>query len=342
MHDDVRSALPSELLSIEVTTRCNSACGHCFVRAGKTDAVDLTDDLAKSVVSEGRKLGYNNIHFTGGEPLLWEPLLRAVDYALALGYESVFINTNGTLLDRETAGRLAGRGKKLSISISLQGPERLHDAVRGAGSYAVAVRGIEAALDAGLAATVFTTVGMGLVPDLPRFAEFLFSSYPAVRELALIQLVRVHGDVFDLSADLLTPEYFVALVRIVALLNIYGFRVSVLQNPLAVAVARAITMPWVPPAPHLHRAGGVIVMADRSITLAHSTREPLGTYRPGALVEVLASPAYRAAVSADDTTCGACPHFALCRAGGMVRPSERFRDMNEDMPFCKRVMGMIT
>ncbi|MBN2158239.1 MAG: radical SAM protein [Spirochaetes bacterium] len=341
MEDDLRQTLSSELLSIEVTTRCNSSCGHCFVRAGKSAAVDLPSELAKSVIREGRELGYHNIHFTGGEPLLWEPLFGAVDYALALGYESIFINTNGTLLDRETAGKLAGRGKKLSISISLQGPERLHDAVRGAGSYAAAVRGIEAALDAGLATSVFTTVGMGLVPDLPRFAEFLFSNYPAVRELTLIQLVRVNGDAFDLSADLLTPEYFVALVRIVALLNLYGFRVSVLQNPLAVAVARAITMPWIPAALHLHRGGGVIVMADRSITLAHSTRDSFGAYDSGMLGAVLDSPEYRSAVSADDKSCGACPHLTLCRAGGMARPSEPFRDMNEDLPFCKRVMGLL-
>jgi MoaA/NifB/PqqE/SkfB family radical SAM enzyme len=341
MNDDVRSSLPSELLSIEVTTRCNSACGHCFARAGKTAVVDLPADLAKSVISEGRELGYNNLHLTGGEPLLWEPLIKIVDFALVFGYESIFINTNGTLLDRNVASRLAGCGKKLSVSISLNGPERLHDSVRGSGSYQATVRGLEEALAAGLDTTIFTSIGMGLVPDLPRFAEFLFSRYPAVKELALIQLIRVHEDYFNLSAELLTPEYFIALVRIVTLLNIYGFRVSVLQNPLAVAVAQAITMPWMPPARHLQRPGGIIVMADRSITLAHSTREPFGTYRPGMLGAVLDSPEYRAAVSVDDKTCGVCPYISLCRAGGMVRPSELFRDMDEDIPFCKRVMGLL-
>lgn len=336
----IQEAIKKDVLSIEVTTRCNSACGHCFARAGRIETYEMTLDTALAIAREGKALGYRNFHVTGGEPLLWPDLYSLIGEAAAMGFESVFINTNGTLLDADTAQRLAGFGSLVTLSISLQGPEELHDRVRG-GSYRAAVAGLEQALAAGIGVCVFTTVGKSLLPGLPRFAESLFTGYPAIKELTLIQLIRVHGDALDLSDDLLSPEDFISLVRTTALLNLYGYRVTVLQNPLATVVSRALAMPWVAPALPLHRGGGVVFMADGTITLAHSTRESFGRYRSGVMEEVLASAEYEAASGPDDRACGNCRFLKLCRDNGMVRPSEWFRSMGKAGTFCREVLALI-
>jgi MoaA/NifB/PqqE/SkfB family radical SAM enzyme len=337
--DNIRQSIEKDVLSVEVTTRCNSACGHCFARAGRDAAHDMDPATARAITTEGRSLGYRHFHITGGEPLLWPHLFNLIDEAVAMGYESVFINTNGTLLTVEHARNLASFGERVTLSISLQGPEELHDRVRGP-SFGAACGGIVEALTAGIGVFIFTSIGKSLLPEFPRFAEFLFTSYPAIRELTLIQLIRVHGDALDLSEELLSPEDFISMVRMTALLNLYGYRVTVLQNPLATAASRAMAMPWVAPALPLHRSGGVIVMADGSITLAHSTRETFGLYGPGALGGVLASGEYRKAAGPDDDACAGCRFLSLCRDNGMVRPSEWFRSMGRPGEFCREVLAL--
>jgi MoaA/NifB/PqqE/SkfB family radical SAM enzyme len=335
----IRDSIVKDLLSVEVSTRCNSSCGHCFARAGRDAPIDMTIETALAVAREGKDLGYRNFHITGGEPLMWPPLFDLIGQVLVMGYGSVFLNTNGTLLSADAARRLAGFGGRVTLSVSLQGPEYLHDRMRS-GSYRAARAGLERALAAGIRVCVFTTVGKGLLPELPRFAEFIFTAYPDVMELTLIQLIRVPDDALNLSADLLSPEDFLSLVRMTALLNLYGYRLTVLQNPLATAASRALDLPWVAPALPLHRGGGVIVLADGSITLAHSSRDSFGSYGDGSLKRVLSSIEYQKAVGPDDDACYGCRFMALCRENGMVRPSEWFRSMGRPGQFCRDVMAL--
>ncbi len=336
---DIIEAIKEENLSIEVTTRCTSACIHCFARAGRRKPVDLDIKTARAVIGEGSELGYRRLHLTGGEPFLWEHTFGLLDYAARAGFESSFINTNGMVLDRETTKKLADTAGP-SLSVSIQGPEEVHDRFRGKGSFKNALAGLENALSAGIKTSVFTVTGRGLLPSLPRFADFLNREYPGIEALTLIQLIRVHGDVFDLSEELLAPRHFLTMVRAAALLNLFGHRVSILQNPLATAASRAMEMPWLAPVPPLHRPGSLIVMADGTVTPAHSTREHLGTYSPGSLTEILASEKYRELTGTDTNRCEGCRHLPLCRDNGMVRPSEPFRDMEEDVPYCVRVLNL--
>jgi MoaA/NifB/PqqE/SkfB family radical SAM enzyme len=201
------------------------------------------------MVREGYEAGYRHLHVTGGEPLLWVGLLPIFAYAFALGYQSAFLNTNGTLLTGKISRKLAAYSG-LSVSVSLQGPRRLHDYIRGKGSYDLALKGIDNALNAGLPVHIFTTVSRSLIPDLPRFAERLFVTLPGIEQLTLIQLIRVPEDVFDLSKEVLGPDDFLRLVRMVSLLNLFGLKVDLLNNPLAVVASKVLKMPWVPPSLH--------------------------------------------------------------------------------------------
>ena len=244
----------SDCLSVEVTTHCNSSCSHCFVRARGQRRSSLAPDLVRTMVREGYEAGYRHLHLTGGEPLLWEGLLDILDYAFGLGYQTAFLNTNGTLLTGKISRNLANYNG-LTISISLQGPRRFHDRIRGKGSYDRALKGINQAIDAGLAVHIFTPVGRSLIPELPRFAEKLFVNLPGIKQLTLIQLIRVPEDVFDLSKEVLSPDDFLRLVRMISLLNLYGLKVDLLNNPLAAVASRVLKMPWISRSPPLVPAG---------------------------------------------------------------------------------------
>jgi len=46
------------------------------------------------------KIGFREIKFTGGEPMLSPRLIPLIDYAKKIGYKEIRITTNGILLGR--------------------------------------------------------------------------------------------------------------------------------------------------------------------------------------------------------------------------------------------------
>ncbi|MCR9143202.1 MAG: radical SAM protein [bacterium] len=330
----IAQATPEESLTIEVTSKCNLDCPYCFALAGLPEKFGLTSETARAIVSEGRACGYRHLHLSGGEPTLWKPFPDLVDHAFAAGYESVFFNTNAMLFSERLFERFRPHAGKIACTVSLNGPREIHEVSRGPNTYDLTIRGIEQAIANGMEVEIFTTVYRSLLPVLPDFVRDLFTRFPEISRLTLIQLHRVENDFYDLADDLISPADFVSLVRfagIVALKHPIRF----LDNPLAGVLAARMGLDWVWSTP-LIRPGRIAVHHNGDITPAHSNRSAFGKYEPGRLQEIHSSPEYFAAVSADDEACGSCEFLADCRQGGLLRPSEGHRDMHSEIPFCIR------
>ena len=328
-----------ERFGIEVTTRCNVACPHCFARSGTFDDTSLPEDLVKQIVREAYDTGYRRLHLTGGEPLLWQGLFETLDYTFAMGFKTVFLNTNGTLITKDVASNLAAYDG-LTVSVSLEGSEALHDRLRGVGSFNRAVRGIEAALDAGVGIYVFAMATKSLLADLPHFADRIYKKFPATKRLSLIPLVNANDSGEPLARELLGPGEFLELVRVVALLNMGGYITDVINEPLVNVAAKLIGTPWIPRTLSLCRQGSMIVLANRSICLSHSTRKSLGEYKAGRILLVLTSDAYRQAFAPDRKVCPTCKYARLCREEGMIRPFEGYNSMANSVFYCKHVLDL--
>jgi sulfatase maturation enzyme AslB (radical SAM superfamily) len=268
-------------------------------------------------------------------------LFEALDYGFGVGYETAFMNTNGTIITEEISKRLAGYGS-FSMSVSLDGPEDQHDRIRGKGSYSRTMQGIEKALNRGNGVTVFSTVTKSLIPELPVFVDALYKEFPIIDSLILIQLIRMTTDPFALEKELLEPEDFIRLVRMVALLNVAGLRTIVKKNPIANIVAKLLRMPWIPLVAPLYRKGCLMVMANRNIGVVHSNRNSFGRYKTGMIKKVLASDEYQKTVEANQSTCPSCKYSHLCQQNGMIRPSQGYGDLQADTPYCSRVLDKAT
>lgn len=329
----------NEHLSMEVTTRCTSACRHCFARAGLDNDRELSPDTALAFIKEGRDLGYNQLHITGGEPLLYPALEELLTHAGELGYKRILVNTNGHLVNNDTLSRLAQLNVILELTVTLQGPAEQHDHFRGPGSWQKAVRGLTRAHNAGIPITIFTPVAHSLLDFLPRFAEYIFKRWPRIRGMDLIQLIRVTGDGIDLSDELLRPGDFITLVQKTALMNLFEMKVRLLENPLGNAAALAMGMTGFPPSENIHRPGRIILMADGTLAPAHSSRDFRWNYTFGRLEDIIQSDRYLSTVEPDRFTCPTCDFHEICGKAGMTRPSSPNRDMEEAL-YCKRVMSL--
>jgi radical SAM protein with 4Fe4S-binding SPASM domain len=88
-----------------------------------------------------------SIHFTGGEPFLYDRFWDVVAYAREKGYR-VAVMTNGCLVTKKDARKAFGLGVS-DIQVSLEGPPVLHESIRGKGSFNAASKSVEYLVAAG-------------------------------------------------------------------------------------------------------------------------------------------------------------------------------------------------
>ncbi|WP_460062987.1 mycofactocin radical SAM maturase [Streptomyces sp. YKOK-I1] len=129
-------------LTWELTYACNLACTHCLSSSGRRDPRELSTAEAKAVIDELEAMQVFYVNIGGGEPTVradfWELLDHATDHHVGVKF-----STNGVRITPENAERLA-RNDYVDVQISLDGATaEVNDAVRGAGSYATALRALE-------------------------------------------------------------------------------------------------------------------------------------------------------------------------------------------------------
>ena len=129
-------------LTWELTYACNLQCVHCLSSSGQRDPNELTTAEAKQVLDELRDLQVFYINIGGGEPMVRRDFFELLEYSIGMGI-GVKFSTNGAFIDADKARRLAAMDY-LDIQISLDGTDAVtNDAVRGAGSYALARRAMD-------------------------------------------------------------------------------------------------------------------------------------------------------------------------------------------------------
>jgi radical SAM protein with 4Fe4S-binding SPASM domain len=168
-------------LTIAITGACNLTCKHCWVAAGEGgSAGHVATETVSRLIKEFADLGGEGVRLTGGEPLChpdWLPLLRL---AVASGFSSVILQTNGMLFDDQKAAALRELDfPGLVLQLSFDGATAAtHDLVRGAGAFDSLMQGVHRLLAEGLGqriAIFFTEMRHNLqeIPQLLELADAL-------------------------------------------------------------------------------------------------------------------------------------------------------------------------
>lgn len=138
-------------VNYELTHQCNLDCVYCDRHSPRPD--ELTFPQVQAALEGLLAAGMSTISIDGGEPLT-HPRVDVIVAWLADRGVTVRMNTNGILVPRkrETVRRLS------KVKISLDGPREVHDALRGAGAYNRAVRGVTVARELGVRVELTCTV----------------------------------------------------------------------------------------------------------------------------------------------------------------------------------------
>ncbi len=150
----------NKTLSIKLVMNldCNLACKYCFEgkrKGGQHMTKKTADDFigfVKKTVLRQKHIREILITYYGGEPLLSRELIVSISERLKSFAENkglklkLYLTTNGTLLTKETVGRLKPLGLKEAL-VTLDGPSDIHNSFRpfkgGRGSFDAIVKNIK-------------------------------------------------------------------------------------------------------------------------------------------------------------------------------------------------------
>lgn len=222
------SSVPKlDTIHFNSTKSCNLGCAFCYDKAvrGRTEVLSL--DVVRQIAEDAAELGARRVILSGGEPMVRRDWMEIANIFDSLGME-ISLATNGTLIDNEIAAFLS-RLKKVSISISLDGDETVHDRLRDqAGAHRRTIRGLEALRQAGIKFDINATIFRENISEVP-FLTRLSRDFDCDVRLSLLHPNGRGRDMHELE---LTPEEILRLREYCHILRHNGIKVFLNLPPL--------------------------------------------------------------------------------------------------------------
>ncbi|HBH60941.1 MAG TPA: hypothetical protein DDX85_04205 [Nitrospiraceae bacterium] len=219
-----------------LTEKCNLHCTHCYQTGKQMHEMTLPEiqntihEISDTLSIWMKTYGISftpSVNVTGGEPFLKKDIFEILDTFRSRGFE-IYLLTNGTLIDSDMAKRLCALEIK-GMQVSIEGPRKIHESIRGKHSFAGSLRGVTNLLEAGLDVTLNVTLSYlnaGYFMDL-----FQLSSALGVQKLGFSRLVP-SGRGETLRKEMLQTEDVKDLYEKIFSMNTNGLEI-VTGDPVA-------------------------------------------------------------------------------------------------------------
>jgi radical SAM protein with 4Fe4S-binding SPASM domain len=254
-----------------------------------------------------------SFNITGGEPLLRKDLPEILQRISAHNFGS-YLLTNGVLITKENARMLADLPIS-GVQVSLEGPQAVHEAIRGKHSFSSALKGVEHLLDAGIAVTLNVTlseVNEAFFPDMVSLAADL-----GVRRLGFSRLVP-YGRGLSLLQSMLGKEKLKEVYERIFSISVPGIEI-VTGDPVAAQLGSETTgYDGDAPASGGCAAGvsGITVLPDGTITPCRRLGIPIGNIQRDSLRQIWATSPVLDALRDKEAykgKCRTCKRWSECR-----------------------------
>ncbi len=316
------STLQEFFVQWHLTERCNLSCTHCYQTGGKTDELslleikDVLDEITEMLQawSEAYQLGFSpSLNITGGEPFLRQDLFAALAEMGARGF-ALYLLTNGTLVDQKKATALAELQVK-GVQVSMEGPEEIHETIRGKGSFAASCKGISHLLEAGLRVTINATlseVNAGKFHEMVGLAGAL-----GVQRLGFSRLVP-YGSGAGLVEKMIKPQKVREIYESIFSLPTNGVEI-VTGDPVASQLKAGCVVEdcgGVATGGCAAGISGLTILPDGTVTPCRRLATAVGNVRHDSLREIWAHSEVMEQLrdrSRYKGKCGTCPRWAHCR-----------------------------
>ncbi len=142
---------PPGFMTISPGGTCNLKCKNCYAASVTGKLPQLSAEVFNKILQEKyTRWGSWFTVISGGEPFMWNDNgVDLIDIALQNPNQFFMVYTNGTLIDKKKASRIAAAGN-ISPAVSVEGFEMETDARRGPGTYKKILAAFENMREAGI------------------------------------------------------------------------------------------------------------------------------------------------------------------------------------------------
>lgn len=308
-------------IQLHLTERCNLRCRHCYQTGNESDELsfagikDLTTEVADMLKTwqETYDMKFSpSFNITGGEPFLREDLFDIISEIGNQGFE-IYLLSNGILINKQKAEKLSALGVK-GVQVSIEGPEKIHDSIRGKNSFASSIKGILYLLDSGIRVTLNVTlskINAGYFMDLVTLASSL-----RVHKLGFSRLVP-SGRGSGLLSKMLEKEKTKDIYEEIFSLNTYRPEI-VTGDPVASQLSSIPDKDAgdVPSGGCAAGVSGLTILPDGTVTPCRRMPVQIGNVRRDSLREIWATSEVLEMLrdkSSYKGKCGKCKRWANCR-----------------------------
>jgi len=198
---------PLRLVFWETTKACNLSCRHCrAVPRKRIGSDELSTAGAFNLIDAIAQMARPVMVLSGGEPLFRPDIFDIAEYGIESGFRMA-LATNGTLIDRRLAARIADAGiSRVAISVDGANAET-HDRFRGVpGAHAQALRGLRLLHDEGVSIQINSTIAKHNVGELPALLDLALAI--GADALHLFMLVPVGCGLEIAPAEMLPADEY--------------------------------------------------------------------------------------------------------------------------------------
>lgn len=164
-----------EMVKLYFTWACNLNCPFCYEKEERRKLPTRPFEEFLRVVDELEEMKVFAVTLCGGEPFAHPRCFELIDRIVRAPMRFSLLS-NGTLIDRAVARRLAATGRCRQVQLSLDGMREFHDSLRGKGSFDATVGAIKYLQEENIRVvvnTVFSSSNYRNMLDVARFLEKL-------------------------------------------------------------------------------------------------------------------------------------------------------------------------
>ena len=205
------------IVQIHPSRFCNYTCLHCYSSSSPDVRNGLPVNTILSTTARLADEGYRLASLSGGEPVLYAEFEALAEGLTAQGYQTSVIS-NGTHPHRLLRTMQAGHVQHASISID--GPQHLHDTIRQKkGAFKRALTALSTLLDDGQSTGAVVSVTQQSLPHLPQVVDDLIAHGIQQIQLHPIAAVGRASQSVDIIGAELPQE---ALMRLILIAEVFS------------------------------------------------------------------------------------------------------------------------
>ena len=216
--EDFFKTCPPLFVGWELTHACNLRCRHCYNAAGTAQPDELTREEGFNFLQHLADHGTVGMLLGGGEPLLRKEFFEWVAFATDHGI-NITVNTNGTLIDKETAQQMKDSGI-VNVQVSIDGLFHVHNTIRGAPwAFERATEAIWNLFEVEMPVTVITTVMRSNMYTVGDLIDWLRNEYGGMVNQMFCRAKMV-GRAME-TGEIITGKEYLDVCHVIA--DHYGF-----------------------------------------------------------------------------------------------------------------------